>query len=152
MSTHKRMTPSSGDVWVGYSLKIAQHRLRQRLEAELGRTGISAAQNAVLLAINDNPRISNASLARAAFVTPQSMQGMLVTLERDGFIVRTPHPKHGRIVMTELTKKGRSAAQAGIAAAETVERQMLSTLTREEANVLRNLLRRCTAALEEVQP
>jgi DNA-binding MarR family transcriptional regulator len=142
-----KMSPESGEAWIGYSLKIAQHRLRQRLEAELEGTGVSAAQNAVLLAISHNPRISNAALARAAFVTPQSMQGMLVTLERDGFITRTPHPDHGRIIMTELTKKGRKAAEAGIVAAETVERQMLSQLTPKEARLLGELLNRCAEAL-----
>lgn len=147
MSIGKK-TRSIGEGWIGYELKIAQHRLRQRLEAELAGTGVSAAQNAVLLAIGDNPRISNASLARAAFVTPQSMQGMLVTLERDGFIVRTPHPDHGRIIMTELTKKGRTAVQAGMVAAEAVERQMLADLTDDEVELLRDLLRRCADALE----
>ena len=134
---------------MGYCLKITQHRLRQRLEAELAQVGVSASQNAVLLAIGSNPRISNAALARAAFMTPQSMQGMLVSLERDGFIVRTPHPEHGRIIMTELTRQGRSAAQAGMVAAEAVERQMLSGLTTHEADLLRSLLQRCAQALEE---
>jgi DNA-binding MarR family transcriptional regulator len=137
-----------GKGWIGYTLKIAQHRLRQRLEAELAGTGVSAAQNAVLLAIADNPQLSNASLARAAFVTPQSMQGMLATLERDGFIVRTPHPGHGRIIMTELTEKGRAAVQAGMVAADTVERKMLAGLTGKEVDVLRDLLNRCADALE----
>ncbi|MBB4067361.1 MarR family winged helix-turn-helix transcriptional regulator [Gellertiella hungarica] len=144
----RKMNVSSGEAWIGYSLKITQHRLRQRLEAELAGTGVSAAQNAVLLAIDENPQISNASLARAAFVTPQSMQGMLVTLERDGFITRTPHPEHGRIIMTELTDKGKAAARAGIIAAETVERRMLSGLTGDETRLLDSLLRRCADALE----
>ena len=144
-----KMTLSSAERWIGYGLKLTQHRLRQRLEAELAGAGISPAQNAVLLAIADNPRISNASLARAAFVTPQSMQGMLVTLERDGFIVRTPHPDHGRIIMTELTKKGRKAVQAGMIAANTVERQMLAGLKDGEAALLRDLLKRCADALGE---
>lgn len=143
-----KMTPSSSEGWIGYSLKIAQHRLRQRLEAELSGTGVSAAQNAVLLAIGDNPRISNASLARAAFVTPQSMQGMLVTLERDGFIRRTPHPEHGRVIMTELTEKGQTAAHAGMIAAEKAERAMLAGLTKAEATLLGDLLHRCAQALE----
>ena len=147
MSMHK-MTPASGEAWIGYSLKITQHRLRQRLEAELAGTGVSAAQNAVLLAIGSNPRISNASLARVAFVTPQSMQGMLVTLERDGFILRTPHPDHGRIIMTELTVKGKAAAEAGAIASEAVERLMLAGLTNDEAKLLGELLQRCAEALE----
>ncbi len=144
----RKMNVSSGEAWIGYSLKITQHRLRQRLEAELAGTGVSAAQNAVLLAVDENPQISNASLARAAFVTPQSMQGMLVTLERDGLITRTPHPEHGRIIMTELTEKGKAAAQAGIVAAETAERRMLSGLTGDETRLLGDLLRRCADALE----
>jgi DNA-binding MarR family transcriptional regulator len=144
-----KMSPESGQAWIGYSLKIAQHRLRQRLEKELEGIGVSAAQNAVLLAISHNPRISNAALARAAFVTPQSMQGMLVTLERDGMITRTPHPDHGRIIMTELTQKGRNAAEYGIVASETVERQMLSGLTSEEARLLGEFLNRCAEALEQ---
>tara|TARA_R110001583_G_scaffold195257_4_gene371252 strand:+ start:68239 stop:68682 length:444 start_codon:yes stop_codon:yes gene_type:complete len=145
----RKMIPTDRESWIGYDLKMTQHRLRQRLEAELSGTGVSASQNAVLLAIRGNPRISNAALARTAFVTPQSMQGMLVTLERDGFILRTPHPEHGRIIMTELTEKGRTAAQAGMVAAESVERRMLSKLTDDEADVLRDLLQRCADALEE---
>ena len=120
MSTHS-VDRTDGQGWIGQGLKLTQHRLRLRLEAELAGTGVTPAQNAVLIAVAGNPRISNASLARAAFVTPQSMQGMLVGLERDGFIVRTPHPEHGRIIMTELTEAGRTAAQAGTIAADTVE-------------------------------
>lgn len=143
----RKTTPDSGQRWIGYSLKSTQHLLRQRLEAALAGTGVSAAQNAALLAIGNNPRISNAALARAAFVTPQSMQAMLVTLERDGFIARTPHPEHGRIIMTELTEKGGKAARAGMLAAEAVEQQMLAGLAKEERALLRDLLQRCADAL-----
>src|ERR1700722_13105883 len=103
MSTAKAV-PRSGFDWVGYNLKITQHRLRQRLDAELARLGITAPQNAVLLAVAGSPRISNAELARAAFVTPQTMQAILVNLERGGLIVRSPHPGLGGVIMTELTK------------------------------------------------
>ncbi|HTN14011.1 MAG TPA: MarR family transcriptional regulator [Sphingomonadaceae bacterium] len=148
MST-RQMNPSDEQSWIGYLLKFTQNRLRLRLEAELAGTGVSPSQNAVLLAIAENPRISNAALARAAFVTPQSMQGMLVTLEREGLITRTPHPEHGRIIMTELTDAGKRAAQAGTIAAEIVEREMLAGLSAGEASMLRELLQRCADALGE---
>jgi DNA-binding MarR family transcriptional regulator len=142
-------TPRSGADWIGYNLKITQHRLRQRLDAELGRLGITAPQNAVLLAVAGNPRISNAELARAAFVTPQTMQGILVNLERAGLIVRSPHPEHGRLIMIELTAAGQQAVAEGAQAADVVERQMLSRLTTDEARLLCELLKRCAAALDE---
>ncbi|WP_426142517.1 MarR family winged helix-turn-helix transcriptional regulator [Pseudomonas sp. DWP3-1-2] len=148
MSTPK-LAPRSGVDWIGYNLKIAQHRLRQRLDAELAQIGITAPQNAVLLAVAGNPQISNAELARAAFVTPQTMQGILVNLERGGLIVRSPHPKHGRVIMTDLTKAGQKAATDGAKAADAVERQMLSMLSAEEARLLGELLKRCAAALDD---
>lgn len=141
--------PRSGTDWIGYNLKITQHRLRQRLDAELARVGITAPQNAVLLAIAGNPRISNADLARSAFVTPQTMQGILVNLERGGLIVRSPHPEHGRVIMTELTKAGQKAVADGAKAADAVERQMLSRLSADEARLLCDLLKRCAAALDD---
>ncbi len=147
MSSAKIDGPAAAG-WIGYQLKITQHRLRQRLDAELSAIGVTAPQNATLLAVADNPRISNASLARAAFVTPQSMQGILVNLERAGLIARSPHPVHGRIIVTDLTEAGRKVVAAGRVAADTVERQMLSGLSEEETGLLRDLLRRCAAALE----
>lgn len=145
----EKPVPRSGFDWVGYNLKITQHRLRQRLDAELARLGITAPQNAVLLAVAGNPRISNAELARAAFVTPQTMQGILVNLERGGLIVRNPHPEHGRVIMTELTAAGHKAAADGAKAADAVERQMLSSLSAQEARLLCELLKRCAAALDD---
>jgi DNA-binding MarR family transcriptional regulator len=147
MSTAERARRSGVD-WIGYNLKITQHRLRQRLDAELAQIGITAPQNAVLLAVSGNPRISNADLARAAFVTPQTMQAILVNLERSGLIVRSPHPEHGRIIMTELTTAGKKAVADGAKAADVVERKMLSTLSAEEAGLLCELLKRCAAALD----
>jgi DNA-binding MarR family transcriptional regulator len=146
-----KMDPQNEAGWIGYNLKITQHQLRQRLDAELSAIGITAPQNAVLLAVADNPRISNADLARAAFVTPQTMQGILSNLERAGLIVRSPHPVHGRVIMTDLTESGRKAAGAGTIAAEAVERKMLSGLSAEEAKLLGSLLKRCAAALENAE-
>jgi len=134
---------------VGERAEITQHRLRQHLDAELGRLGITAPQNAVLLAVVGNPRISNAELARVAFVTPQTMQAILVNLERAGLIVRSPHPEHGRVIMTEPTTAGQEAIADGAKAADAVQRRMLSKLSTEEARLLCELLKRCAAALDD---
>ncbi|OON41658.1 MarR family transcriptional regulator [Izhakiella australiensis] len=148
MSTGKPAPRNAAD-WIGYNLKITQHRLRLRLNAELAQLGITAPQNAVLLAVAGNPRISNAELARAAFVTPQTMQAILVNLQRSGLIARKSHPDHGRVIMTELTEAGLKAVTDGAKAADAVEKQMLSSLSSEEARLLCELLKRCAAALDD---
>lgn len=77
------------------------------------------------------------------------MQAILVDLERGRLIVRSRHTEHGRVIVTERSKAGHRAVAAGAKAADKVERQMLSTLSAEEARLLRGLLERCAAALAD---
>ena len=97
---------------IGFALKMAQQALRTHMDAALGRIGLTTPQYAVLNFLEIEPGASNAELARRAFVTPQTMQAILVSLERAGLVSRTPHPEHGRVQMTKLTAKGRKALEA----------------------------------------
>lgn len=97
---------------IGFALKQAQQALRTRLDSGLREIGLTTPQYAVLAFLKVEAGASNAALARRAFVTPQTMQAILVALERAGFIARTPHSEHGRIQTTELTARGRGALEA----------------------------------------
>jgi DNA-binding MarR family transcriptional regulator len=77
------------------------------MDQSLRPLGLTTPQYAALSAIELEAGISNASLARAAFVTPQTMQGILANLERDGLINREADPLHGRILRSLLTQRGR---------------------------------------------
>lgn len=44
------------------------------------------------------PGLSNARLARAAFVTAQTMQAVLANLEREGIVEREADPRNARIL------------------------------------------------------
>ena len=102
---------------LGYALKRAQQAMRLHMDRQLKEIGLNAPQYAVLASLEDERAQSNARLARRAFVTPQTMQAMLVKLEQSGLIERRPDTEHGRIQRTELTEKGWSLlAQAHLAA------------------------------------
>lgn len=102
---------------LGYALKRAQQAMRLHMDRQLADIGLNAPQYNVLVSLEAEPGASNARLARRAFVTPQTMQAMLVKLEQSGLIERRPDTEHGRIQRTELTEKGRSSlAQAHLAA------------------------------------
>jgi DNA-binding MarR family transcriptional regulator len=113
MSSHET-NPSMGDPYamIGFALKLAQQALRTRLDSGLREIGLTTPQYAVLTFLKVEAGASNATLARRAFVTPQTMQAILVALERAGFISRTAHPEHGRVQKTELTTRGRDALEA----------------------------------------
>jgi DNA-binding MarR family transcriptional regulator len=92
---------------LGYLLKTLQHQVRTRMDDALAHLGLTAPQYAAMTTIEQTPGASNADLARAAFVAPPTMIRILDLLERDGRVVRHPHPRHGRIVQVELTLDGR---------------------------------------------
>lgn len=133
---------------IGFALKQAQQALRTRMDAELRQIGLTTPQYAVLAYLKVEPGASNAALARQAFITPQTMQAILVTLEKSGFIKRTPHPDHGRVQKTELTPSGHQALEAASAivadaekrlvdAAEPLDREVVATMLMRLANALR---------------
>lgn len=97
---------------LGYALKRAQQALRGHLDAELRNIGLTTPQYSVLAGLELSAGLSNAELARRAFVTPQTMQAIITTLERAGFIKRMAHSVNGRILTTELTSEGRSVLRA----------------------------------------
>jgi DNA-binding MarR family transcriptional regulator len=50
--------------------------------------------------------------ARACNISPQAMNGVVATLERDGLVQRPP--THGRILQVSLTHEGAKRLAAGV--------------------------------------
>lgn len=110
---------------LGYALKRAQQALRGHLDTALRDVGLTTPQYSVLAGLEVSAGMSNADLARRAFVKPQTMQAIIVTLERASLIKRMAHPVNGRILTTELTPGGRSTLRAAheiVARAEALAR------------------------------
>ena len=127
----------------GYLLKVAQHALRTAMDDALRPVGITTSQYAVLTALDREPGLSNADLARLAFVTAQSMQGIVANLERDGLIKRTIDPAHKRILRTELTAAGRKALTRADTAVADIEGKMLDGLDAKQRALLNQMLKHC---------
>ena len=132
---------------IGFALKQAQQALRTRLDAGLREIGLTTPQYAVLASLEREAGASNAALARRAFVTPQTMQAILVALERSGFVVRTPHPEHGRVQTTELTAKGRDILKAASGIVADAEARVRNAAAPLDPQVVTAMLLRIAEAL-----
>ena len=132
---------------IGFALKRAQHALRSRLDTGLREIGLTTPQYAVLVSLEVEPGASNAELARRAFVTPQTMQAILVALVRAGYIVRKPHAEHGRVQTTELTAKGCEALKAASEIAFDAERRIRKAAAPLDPNSVAAMLLRLADAL-----
>ena len=131
----------------GYLLKRAQTVLNAAMADALRAQDATLAQYAVLTALDEEPGLSNAGLARRAFVTPQTMNQVLRELEQKGWVVRHPDPAHARILQADLTEAGRAALRACHRAVNDIEERMLAPLTPGDVQRFTATLRACIQAL-----
>ncbi len=111
--------------------------VRRHIDDVVKAKGLSVNQYTTLSVLDHRSGLSNAQLARRALVSPQSMNEVLLALERRGLVQRHAHPDHGRILQSRLTAKGRRVLRACDTGVHGVESLMLSTLSQSEQAVLR---------------
>jgi DNA-binding MarR family transcriptional regulator len=127
---------------VGYQLKRAQQALRTAMDEGLRAQGMTTPQYAALAALDADEPLSGAELARRCFVTAQTMNAILVGLERARLVERAPHREHGRIIEVRLTKRGRARLRDAHKTVFEVEERMLSDMTEAARRRLNETLRR----------
>jgi len=140
MSIDKEMGVTS---LLGYKLKKTQHTLRLHMDEALRSIDLTTPQYAVLAQLELNPGASNAALARSAFITAQTMHGIVSNLEKRGLIQRKSDVSHGRILCAELTDQGHKVVTQAHNIISKVEASMTSSITEDNKVLLEKLLLEC---------
>lgn len=128
---------------LGYKLKQAQHQLRLHMDEALRVLSITTPQYAVLAQLELRPGISNAALARASFITAQTMHGIVTHLEKNRLITRKKEERGGRVLRTELTEEGRVLVQQAHALIAEVETRMTASFSEKNKALFESLLLEC---------
>lgn len=136
---------------LGYLLKEASSALRAAMEAVLRPLGMSVTHYSCLELLAQRPGLSNSELARGAFVTRQSMNVLLQTLERDGIVTRPAEAPVGKALPARLTPRGRRSLAEASAAVRSVELRMLSELGEDEREAASRVLRNMIRSLRETE-
>ena len=134
---------------LGYLLKEASSALRASMEAVLRPLGMTVTHYACLELLAQRPGLSNSELARGAFVTRQSMNVLLQSLERDGYVIRPEQAPVGKVLPTRLTPRGRRSLAKASAAVRGVEIRMLGGLTEVEQSTAYTILQSMIRSLRE---
>ena len=121
------------DLRMGYQLKRAATALRGAMDAELRPHSLTVPQYACLELLDQRPGLSNADLARGAFVTRQAMNTVLRGLEEAGLVQRPAEAPYGRAIPARLTPAGRRRLGAARAAVARVEQRLADALPPERA-------------------
>jgi DNA-binding MarR family transcriptional regulator len=91
---------------IGFLLVQAHHAFAAAMDVALRPARLSRAQFGTLSVVVRQPGLSAADLARAVMLTPQAVNLLVTSLEREGLVERRPHPSHGRILEIHPTREG----------------------------------------------
>lgn len=135
---------------LGYLLKEASSALRAAMEEVLRPLGMNVTHYACLELLAQRPGLSNSDLARGAFVTRQTMNVLLKSLEREGEVTRPTQASVGKVLPAQLTPRGRRSLATATAAVRGVEDRMLTGMTQAEQDDARRILRSMIHSLREM--
>ncbi len=133
---------------ISYVVARLERAVRAAINARVRPHGLTTLQYTTLSVLERRGEpLSNAQLARRAYMTPQAMSEVISALEEKALIKRTAHPNHRRLFPAELTVKGRRVLASCDAAIEEMEQEMVGELTSAERDSLRESLKSCVRAL-----
>lgn len=130
-----------------YVLARLARVVQRMLERSLAPHDLTLPQYTTLTVLMRRPGLSNAQLARRAYITPQSMQEVLRTLEQRGLVQRTPSSGNRRVLEAVLTAAGRKLVARVERDAGAVEDAMLAGLRPAERTRFARSLQQCVARL-----
>lgn len=136
----------------GYVVKQTQQAYRARMDGALSGFALSAPQYVVLAALDQLGGASNAELARACFVTPQSMHAIVAVLERRDLISRPATANTGRALQATLTDDGRALLDRAAEVVERVDRVGVDGIDEAHLSTALEVLQRVTDNLRAAQP
>jgi DNA-binding MarR family transcriptional regulator len=155
MSTqHKSSKRQSGErkreePRLGMLVKQAEQAMIRAKSAALKFVGLTPAQYVALVELDQQPGITAATLARACLVTPQAMMILLKTMEQQGLIGRTPHPRHPNVLELHMTDVGREALQAAHQRVDPIEQSVFAVFSERDLALFRELLSRFIDAFDK---
>jgi DNA-binding MarR family transcriptional regulator len=133
-----------------FLLRQAWQGVSGAMEVALRPHGLTGPQYGVLSVLRHHPGASGADLARATNTTPQAMNGVLATLERESLIERQPHPTHGRILQAALTGEGQRRLEGADPAIRGLRRAIERDFTPEEIATVKAWLVTAAQRLERI--
>jgi DNA-binding MarR family transcriptional regulator len=133
---------------LGMLVKRAEQAMIRAKSAALKVVGLTTAQYVALVELDQHPGVTAATLARACLVTPQAMMILLKTMEQQGLITRSSHPRHPSVLELHMTEVGREALHTARERVDPIERRVFGAFSPKDEVAFRGFLSRFIEAFE----
>lgn len=126
--------------------RINAHLLRMT-NPKLKVWGIDLTEARLLVTLLDNGPLAAGEIVRIMALPQSTISHQLKRLEKRGYVRRFPGEQDSRVLIAELTDRGRNVAVEGNALSREVTDRLISALGREELELLRAAMKRIDDAL-----
>jgi DNA-binding MarR family transcriptional regulator len=128
--------------YVGYNLRRAAAKQRERFRSVFDRYDIRPAQLTVLAVILENTPVSQAALGKALEIKRANVVTLLDELEQRGLVLRKPADHDRRSHVLHLTAAGKTLTEKLLALHDKLEKDLAKSLGPKELSTLVDLLQR----------
>lgn len=142
----------AGEPRISYVVARLERAVRRAINDRVSVHDLTVLQYTTLSVLGRRGELSNAQLARRAYMSPQAMSEVIDALEKKGLIKRNPHPNHRRVYPAALTAKGQKVLAACDRLVDEMEAEMLVDLSTGEQQSLREGLISAVRALHAGLP
>lgn len=130
-----------------YLVKRLQLVIQGVVDSALRELDVTPLQFTILSVIRDGGPKTSASLAREAFVKPQTMHEIVLSLEKRGYVAKEPDPGSKRSLLVVTTPLADDLLTRCTPAVEELERVVLDALSPAQAAMFRELLETTAEAM-----
>jgi DNA-binding MarR family transcriptional regulator len=142
----------AGEPRISYVVARLERAIRRGINDRVSLYDLTVLQYTTLSVLGRRGELSNAQLARRAYMSPQAMSEVIEALEVKGLIKRSPSPSHRRVYPATLTAKGKKVLAACDRLVDAMEAEMLDGLSATEQRNLRSGLVHAVRALHAGLP
>ncbi|GAB7548709.1 MarR family transcriptional regulator [Cupriavidus sp. 8B] len=132
---------------IPYLIGRTDRVVKRRLSEALAPHGLTLPLFTAMSVLHARGSLSNAQLAERSFMSPQSANEIVKTMQAKGWLIREPDPMHGRIVKLSLTDSARALLASCDETVKRLEGEMLDGIAAEHVALLQQLLTQCARNL-----
>lgn len=127
-------------IGISHIVTAVENRMRAAIDAALRSFGLSLAQYSALSVLESKHPLTNADLARACGVTPQTMNKIMTAMVKARLVTKVGSQEHGLKVNYELSARAVDRLCKAHTVVNALEKECLNGLNKQKVKELQSSL------------
>lgn len=141
-----RQHTHTGFIW---SIDLLSHLIRQRINRLLAPLQLTFPKYAAMTVLEARPGTTNAELARACRVRPQTMNTMVRDMMAEGYLAQKKMPDHGLKLLYTLTPKAQQLLHTAHTTVASLEAELITEISPQRVEMLQRMMQGTLTRLEQ---